>query len=291
MISVTTTLTRSRRCAAGSRCQTFDVAFLHFCYISPFTLLLYFQPMKYLRKPFFTEGSIALLPCILWSFFGHMSVFAGDKGAKAADAEECVSATVIVDGCEVSGIFREKSGTIKKVGGNLVLERWGSLRAVIKMSNPHSKGRTLTFFYQVISQKSKSPSDYFRFKEGTLDMAILPGETIVRDFPFINIMASMPSDYMKDTIQIRISKKRFEKWDEQIAIEPTEKPELGDLPVTIAQRTKQPAGKKTTSNVTSSEQDGVDKPATAVDSKAEGSKESKPESKARSRSGARDPGH
>ena len=137
--------------------------------------------MKYLRKPFFTGGSIALLPGILWLFFGHMSVFAGDKEANAADAEKCVSATVIVDGCEVSGTFREKSGTIKKVGGNLVLE----------------------------------------------------------------------------------------KWDERTAIEPTEKTELGDIPVTIALRTKQPAGKKTTSNEASSEDCGARQPATAVDSKAE----------------------
>ena len=67
-------------------------------------------------------------------------------------------------------------------------------------------------------------------------MAIAPRETIVRDFPFIDLMASMPSGYMKDTVAIRIGRKPFKRYDEHIPIKPDEKRQVGDEPVTIAVR-------------------------------------------------------
>ncbi len=152
--------------------------------------------------------------------------------APASKETQCVSATAIIDGCELGG-------KIMQVGMEPVHERWAPLHAVIKIQNSSDKERKLSFFCQIISQNSKNPSDAFVFRGRTYEMTIAPRETVVREFPFIDPMASMPRGYMKDTVAIRIARKPFKRYGDHIAIEPGKKLEVGDDPVTIAVKAEQ----------------------------------------------------
>ena len=149
------------------------------------------------------------------------------SNATASKETQCVSATAIIDGCELGG-------KIMQVGMEPVHGRWAPLHAVIEIQNSSDKERKLSFFCQIISQNSKNPSDAFVFRGRTYEMTIAPRETVVREFPFIDPMASMPVGYMKDTVAIRIARKPFERYGDHIAIEPGKKLEVGDDPVTIA---------------------------------------------------------
>ena len=46
----------------------------------------------------------------------------------------------------------------------------------------------------------------------------------------------MPVDYLKDALQIRISRKPFKSDGEKLAIQPEKKLPLGDQPLVIAQK-------------------------------------------------------
>lgn len=149
--------------------------------------------------------------------------------APASKESQCVSATAIIDGCDIEG-------KIARVETKPASGRWAPLHAVIKIKNSSDKERKLSFFCQIISQDSKNPSDAFVFRGRTYEMTIAPRETVVREFPFIDPMASMPRGYMKDTVAIRLARKPFKKYGDHIPIEPGKKLEVGEEPVTIAVR-------------------------------------------------------
>ena len=159
------------------------------------------------------------------SAFTSIILLAAGPGKADLFEGHCVTATALLDGCEISGEIVHNAG----VNGSL-----SPLRAVVTMSNPTNESRKLSCFIQVISQDSKAPKNVFIFREGSYEMTIAPHETVVRDFPFIDFMASMPIDYMKDTVSIRIGGKRFERYGERIAIKPDEKADVGEGAATIA---------------------------------------------------------
>ncbi len=140
---------------------------------------------------------VALLLTISSITCACLSAAAWGSDETRAEEVPCASATPIVEGCEIEGMI--KQGEFDSARG-----RWAPLRAVIKMTNTSDDGRKLSFFCQIISQDSKNHSDVFLFSEGTYEMSIAPRETLVREFPFIDLMASLPSGYTKDTIAIRL---------------------------------------------------------------------------------------
>ena len=131
----------------------------------------------------------------------------------------------VINGCEISGAFTSP------------------LRAAITIRNPSNERRPVNFFCQIISQNSKSPRNVFIFTETTYEMSIAPGEIVVRDFPYLDLMASMPTGYMKDTLSMRIGKEAFERYGELIPIKPDGKTEVGDDPVTIVFKFQAEAGR------------------------------------------------
>jgi hypothetical protein len=179
------------------------------------------QPNATVLPTFFAIGLCLLCVTAQADDDPKLHVTAGSKDT------QCVSATAIIDGCELGG-------KIMQVGMKPVHGRWAPLHAVIKIQNSSDEERKLSFFCQIISQNSKNPSDAFVFRGRTYEMTIAPRETVVREFPFIDPMASMPVGYMKDTVAIRIARERFERYGDHIAIEPGKKLEVGDDPVTIA---------------------------------------------------------
>jgi hypothetical protein len=185
-----------------------------------------------MKEKTMTQCFVALLMPMIWTVFTCLPVVAEDDGEQGIKEAPCVSATAIVESCEIEG-------KITQVEFDPARGRWAPLHAVIKIRNTSDDGQKLTFFCQIISQDSKNHSDAFVFSEGTYQMAIAPRETIVREFPFVDLMASMPSGYMKDTVAIRIGRTPFKRYSDHIAIKPGKKLEVGDAPVTIAVITEQ----------------------------------------------------
>ncbi len=139
-------------------------------------------------------------------------------------AENTISATAVLNRCRITG-------TITQTEVDPV--RWAAMMANIRIWNPSDEERKFSLYCQVISQDSKSPKDAFVFMGRTYDMVVAPRETIVREFPFIDVMASKPSD-LKDTVMIRVGSKPFERYADHIAINPQDPRDAADAPVTIA---------------------------------------------------------
>ncbi len=128
-----------------------------------------------------------------------------------------ISATAMVNGCEVSGGFTKE-------------------QAEITVKNPTREAREVSFYYQVVYQNSRDRDDIFQLKGGLFKETVPGGrQTMKRVDLLLDPNASKPINYVKDTVVIRISSERPKELSD-IPIRPSKKLDIADAPVAIASK-------------------------------------------------------
>ena len=128
---------------------------------------------------------------------------------------DTVSATALVNGCEVTGDFTAE-------------------QAELTVRNPTGKATEVSFHYQVVYQNSRDRGDIFLLKGGSFEETVPPGrEVIKREDILLDPNASRPVNYLKDLLVIRVSKDRLKDFID-IPIAPNKRLDVANQPVNIA---------------------------------------------------------
>ena len=143
-----------------------------------------------------------------------------------------LSATALANGCEVRGGFTTE-------------------QAELVVKNPTREAKEVSFFFQVVYQNSRDRDDIFQLTGGIFAETVPPGREVRKRVDILlDPNVSMPANYLKDLLVIRVSQDRLKELSD-IPIDANRKMDIADRPVAItsqptpgyAEQTSGPFGK------------------------------------------------